>query len=438
MRRRLLPLSLAPWALRVGVIAATIGLSACGGDGGGSAAGGPPSSGGTPPPTTPPTASAPAGSTGSAGAGVDPGGVRADGRSLDVTIRVAVPADVPGGSYFGEDSLYGLVAEDCAARDGDELTQLGPRCIQSADGRDISYSFGGINDRGVLKATDRAPHPTAVGLLIEQGDAGLSSTWMPNEPRLFSAKLFTDGLLPDTRVALAAFASDEASGSASSLPQRPVTFFPVQSPGFSTSKSEAFAVLQNLSSLVGGGAPLYEAVAAGIDFMAANVPDGTRRVLVVLADGSDSTCGTPARCAEFRRDIVARARASAVELFLVGARGDAPVDLEEKYGSQGFYLAKVPLSDLAVEGGYPLAVGVSRNQFSLAETADFNSPLELVRHWLAASEKVQDVRVRLTSGVDGAFAPGAVVKGQLLGQNPNECPWYCYTYVLPFRVEIPR
>lgn len=245
MRRRLLPLSLAPWALRVGVIAATIGLSACGGDGGGSAAGGPPSSGGTPPPTTPPTASAPAGSTGSAGAGVDPGGVRADGRSLDVTIRVAVPADVPGGSYFGEDSLYGLVAEDCAARDGDELTQLGPRCIQSADGRDISYSFGGINDRGVLKATDRAPHPTAVGLLIEQGDAGLSSTWMPNEPRLFSAKLFTDGLLPDTRVALAAFASDEASGSASSLPQRPVTFFPVQSPGFSTSKSEAFAVLQN-------------------------------------------------------------------------------------------------------------------------------------------------------------------------------------------------
>lgn len=373
MRRRLLPLSLAPWALRVGVIAATIGLSACGGDGGGSAAGGPPSSGGTPPPTTPPTASAPAGSTGSAGAGVDPGGVRADGRSLDVTIRVAVPADVPGGSYFGEDSLYGLVAEDCAARDGDELTQLGPRCIQSADGRDISYSFGGINDRGVLKATDRAPHPTAVGLLIEQGDAGLSSTWMPNEPRLFSAKLFTDGLLPDTRVALAAFASDEASGSASSLPQRPVTFFPVQSPGFSTSKSEAFAVLQNLSSLVGGG-----------------------------------------------------------------ARGDAPVDLEEKYGSQGFYLAKVPLSDLAVEGGYPLAVGVSRNQFSLAETADFNSPLELVRHWLAASEKVQDVRVRLTSGVDGAFAPGAVVKGQLLGQNPNECPWYCYTYVLPFRVEIPR
>lgn len=373
------------------------------------------------------------------GTSVDPGGIGADGRTVDVTIRVAVPADVRRGSYFGEDSFYQLAAVDCSARSGDELAQLGSRCIRAVDGRDISYGFAGVNDRGSLKATDRAPQATVLGLLIEQSDAGLSSNWMPNEPRLFAAKLFADELLPDTRLALAAFASDEASGRASSLARRPVTFFPVESPGFTTSRSQAFGVLHDLSSLVGGGAPLYEAIAAGIDFMAANAPDGTKRVLVVLADGSDSTCGTLAQCAEWRRKIVSRARETGVDLFLVGARGEAPWEWEEKYWSQGFYLAKESLSDLASEGGIPLAVGVSlRNEFGFSETADFHAPLELVRHWLATSEQVQDVRVRLASDTEGAFAPGAIIKGQLLGQNPSECPWYCYTYVLPFNVEIPR
>lgn len=516
MRHRLPLLSLAPWALRVAIVAAAIGLSACGGGGGGgSAADGPPSSGGTPPPatpppTTPPPANPPVTGTGTvrvkvtdafgeavAGANfyvggtsfaasvrtdaggtaqiadvpagevrvgayhtvrgsslgyrvtlakdqvlelsrqleinsdvpvatvlqarVADGGLSADGRQLDVVLRIAVTAARPGFSWF--DDYYQTGVHECEARSGADLADLGPRCIHGIDGRDLSYSFGEVQDLGVVRAVEGVPQSWAVGLLIDQSDAGLSPDLLPNDPRLFAAKTLAHSLLPGTGLALAGFASDEPSGSASSLPQRPVTFFPVESPGFLGSWAAAYAVLQDLSGLVGGGTPLYAAIAAGIEFMAANAPAGRQRALVVLADGADSTCGSPAQCAQQRRAIVRRAREAGVNLFLAGASCEDP----------SWYCwtqnAKAPITELAVEGGIPLAVA--------ADPSFTVGTLELARQWLAGSQMVQDVRVRLTSETAGAFAHGVVVTGTFGGVNPELCPFDCYVFALPFRVEIP-
>lgn len=359
---------------------------------------------------------------------VEPGGVSPDGRSLDVTLRAVVIGPEYMGSWFvdGEEWGYNRVqVYDCTARTGDELAQLGPRCIRGPDGRDASYSFKQVINLGAVRAVQGPAMPWAVGLLIDQSDAGLSPSWLPNDPRLFAAKLLSNKLLPGTPFLLAAFASDEPSGSASSLPQRPVTFFPVESPGFMTNGSEVIAVLNDLSGLVGGGAPLYEAISSGIEFMAANAPVGRQRALVVLADGADTTCGTLAQCSALRREIIDRAKDAAVELFIVGGAG---TDCTPDWCAADPAAAE-PLQLLAREGGFPIVI---------AEQPGLIAPMELARQWLSGVMMVQDVSLRLTSETAGAFAPGATLMGKLTGANASQCPMGCQVHELIFSVEIPK
>lgn len=368
---------------------------------------------------------------------VDPSGVGADGRSLDVTVRVAVTGGRAGWSWFNGYADSTPILFPCHARTGAELAELGPRCIAGVDGRDTSYAFGEIKDAGVVRALEGERPSDAVALLIDQSDAGLSVDWAPNEPRLFAAKVFADSLLPEVPLALAAFASDTASGTASTLPQRPATFFPVEAPGFVSSRPEAFQTLNILPGMVGGGAPLYEAIVAGIEFMAGRVPPGTHPALVVLAEGTDSDCGTAAQCAQWRRTVVQRAQQADVRLFLVGDDSDThcgwePWNAEDLYYCETAIAAEAPLWELSALGGIPLVVGSGQGY-----SDNLHSQLELVRQWLSGSMTVQDISVRLTSDVEGAFAPGAVVMGGLLGTNESFCPWDCMYFALPFRVQIP-
>ena len=359
---------------------------------------------------------------------VEPGGVSPDGRTLDVTLRTVVIGPEYMGSWFVDGEDWGsnrLQVFDCTARTDDELAQLGPRCIHGVDGRDTSYSFQQVIDLGAVRNVEGPAAPWAVGLLIDQSDAGLSPQWLPNDPRLFAAKLFADRLLPDTPLMLAAFASDEPSGGASNLPQRPVTFFPVESPAFLSSRSEGIALLDELSGQVGGGAPLHDAIASGIEFMAAHAPAGRQRALVVLADGADTTCGTPAQCAALRSEIIGRAQDAAVELFIVGGSGTGctpdscpadPADMQ-------------PLQLLAREGGFPIVI---------AEQPGLIAPMQLARRWISGEMLVQDVILRITSETAGAFAPGATVMGKFTGANASQCPMGCQVHELIFSVEIPK
>jgi hypothetical protein len=383
-------------------------------------------------------------------ASVGPGGVSADGRSLDLTLRIAVTGGREGESWLiggAGAGASGVDAAPCQARLGTELAELGPRCIRGPDGSDRSYSFGRLNDLGVVRQVEGTPPPWSVGLLIDQSGAGLAQDWngtmlhAPNDPRLFAARFLVDGLLPGVPLALAGFASDLAPGGASTLPQRPVTFFPVESPGFTTSRAAAFETLRDLSTMVGGGAPLHEAIAVAVDFMAARTPPGRKPMLVVLADGGDKDCGTPAQCSAARREIISRARAEGVELFLVGTDDAVACDycLDIR--------AQEPLRSLAAEGGFPLVLS-DEPWFDYCGAwgpcplfaGALVSPLEMVAGWLLGTAQVQEVSIRLTSESPGAFAPGAVVMGELLGSNEDMCPWgdgYCWRYSLPFRVQVP-
>jgi hypothetical protein len=362
------------------------------------------------------------------GATVPPGGVGADGHSLDVTVRVGLTEGSEGESWLS--NVFGSL---CDARSGTELAELGPRCISGAAGNDISYSFAGVTDAGAVKVVGDGPQPKAVGLLIDQSEPLSFRDWAPNEPRLFAARVFADSLLPDASLVLAAFAGDGGIGTASLLPRRPVTFFPVEAPGFVNSRPAAFEVLDTLSSLVGGGAPLYEAIITAIDFLADQAPSGSEPALLVLADGrDDSSCywfaPNPSECTAKRLDVVKRATEAGVRLFLVAPDTDEGCGDYPEFGDcRSVVEAKAPLAQLSADGGIPLAVG---------RESSLTSAMGLARQWLSGSTKVQDVSFRLTSDVPGAFAPGAVVKGSLTVGDPTFVG--DLRFELPFRVQVPQ
>jgi len=237
-------------------------------------------------------------------------------------------------------------------------------------------------------------------------------------------------MLPGTALLLAAFAEDDPAGVyMSPLPQTPVTFLPADNPGPFLGKAETFAELDALAKLSGGIAPLYAAILSSIDFVASHALPGNRRMLVVMANGRDDACTAPAQCAALRAEIAGRAREKDVELILQPAyRYGALINYED--GSPFFgnddpgYEA---LRALAVDASAPLIVGDYVSHKSL----------DLVQDLVGGEVAVEDLRVRLTSNVPGAFHPGATVVGELHGSTASNCPWYCQDYSFPFSVRVP-
>lgn len=163
--------------------------------------------------------------------------------------------------------------------------------------------------------------------------------------------------------------------------------------------------------------------------MSARTPPERRRVLVVLADGPDTSCGTPARCAALRSDIAGRLRDAAVELWVVAVGRDAEWCLPGYCEAVG--QVDEGVSALARELGVPVIVAPE-------DGTGLGSPMELIGQWLAGPMRVQDISLRLTSETAGAFAPGSTVMGSMTGANHSECPMGCRIHQFFFSVEIPR
>ncbi|MDH3439974.1 MAG: hypothetical protein OEM63_04415 [Gammaproteobacteria bacterium] len=341
---------------------------------------------------------------------VTPGGLGADGRTLDVSFRFAVTG--PASNWFTDEDYWPPVA-DCDARFGQELSDLGPRCVDGPRGGDASYTFIQVNNAPVPGTITQPIQSFTVGLLLDQSSPVAESSPDGTEARVFAAKLFADAVLPDTGIVLAAFAADDPSGTNPSLlAQSPVTFLPEQNSGVLVNKPDIFDQLDRLPELSGGVAPLHDAILSSIDDFASRSIPGTRRVLVTLADGRDDTCGTPQECTATRALIADRLGANNVELILIDD-GDTRPDLASR--------------TLATELPATLVVGARYYQTSLG----------LVRQLLGETFPIVDVNLRIGSADPDTFYPGAVIKGSITLFNQTSCPLGCAPFILPFSVRIP-
>ena len=110
------------------------------------------------------------------------------------------------------------------------------------------------SDAAAPVTTLRESGLTAAATLVLVDQSATMRAIDPLDQRLFAVKYFLMRAPASSRVALAAFGSDDAtSGELSPLPREPVTIFPVDQPAFTTSGTNLFPSVDSLEVLEGAG-----------------------------------------------------------------------------------------------------------------------------------------------------------------------------------------
>ncbi|NJN51908.1 MAG: VWA domain-containing protein [Gammaproteobacteria bacterium] len=329
-----------------------------------------------------------------------------DGRSLEFSLPLI---DVSEGYGISIDNLQVL---PCTPDASSGIPEHEADCVAGAGDVDVSYAPANVGNPLELTTSTGARTPFAAGLLLDQSRATVAGD--PWDARLFGAKYFLINSTPTDHVALAAFASDDATGGeVSLLPQRPMTIFPVSDPQFGAPTRDLFATIDSLGSFEGGVSSFYESVGALLDFTAVRAPVGGPRSVVVVTYGRDETCGAPANCLDAERAILAKSRAYGVSIVTVGIGDDSDVD--------GRALSR-------------LAEGSGGVAFRVDEPAQLGKVFGVLPAVLGTSVERHVARFRIESSTPGAFQPGRRVIGTL---QFEVCPWDCYLLTRPFTVQIP-
>ncbi len=193
-----------------------------------------------------------------------------------------------------------------------------PECVRGGNlTHDKAYTVD-PTPPGVQSIAAGPARPYAAAMLLDQ--SGSINGTDPTDARVFSTKVFLDGLDSNDSVLLAAFASEGIEGGTDvQLPEIPVTFYPCTQapcapPAFEDNGLDLFASVDSLANTVGGSTPMYDSLEVVIDATADNAPTGVpdqRLAVVMFSDGMDTTCGF-ATCVprRNRRDRAGRRRAA--------------------------------------------------------------------------------------------------------------------------------
>lgn len=338
---------------------------------------------------------------GVANAQVATGGVSGDGRSLEFSLRLLLPDGI----------RYSLRVEPCAPDNGNDAPQFQADCVQGPPGFDAAYQAGNSGQPlQIIGLTAATPSPYSVAVLLDQGRDLVASD--PNDARLYMLKYFLLHKPPESSVAVAAFgANDSASGAISTLPQQPITIFPIDDPQFTTAGTS----LLSLAFSEGGVSPLLAALANIADFTETHTPSDRQRSVVVLADGQDTTCGNTSQCKTARQALIDQLQTSRIGLITVGTSE-----------AWDFPNGRA-LSQLAAETD-----GIALWAFGSHVLADVFNQLPAL---LDGSAQFQLARFRLESPVDAVFSSGKTVHATIFVEQDTG---YGSAFLkLPFEIRIP-
>lgn len=349
-------------------------------------------------------------------ADVVPGSIAPDGRSVELRIVVGSGGGAP---IYPHSVALGA----CVAREGVDLSALGPACVDRGDGTDRSWKPVGEAAVGPHQVGTAARAGPVLVLLDRSQRSGEIDRY---EEHLFVAKALVAELLGSRSVAVGAFAGDGGpAGTASPLPERPVTFFPVENPGWIAERVVAFEALESLRGRVGGSSALAAAIDAGVDFLVARTVAMERPALVILTAGGSEGCSfdeapgpnATSQCASIRA-AVERARQAGVTPWLVGP-GDSWYPSSTSYASPGSLIsvareAPVRWAAAPVEG-------------------DVYAASEIVRAVLSGALAFREIRFRISADEEGSFAAGVEIRGAL---TIVDVGWYYWSQRLPFRATV--
>jgi hypothetical protein len=215
------------------------------------------------------------------------------------------------------------------------------------------------------------------------------------------------------RTTVDAFAADLDDGvslQSSQLPKRPLSVLAIDTPQSPSATEDLMSAVDGLAQLEGGGSPLYAALDAMLDVMAATPELPRRRALVVVTHGRDAYCAAEKRCMSALDAVIRKSRAADVPIVTLGLADRAGFDSS--------------LARLAEATGGTAMWADNLHQLGTAFGA-LNGVLD-------GSADVSEAHFRMESSM-GAFKSGATVMGAL---RFKVCPWDCYSMTVPIALRI--
>jgi hypothetical protein len=328
----------------------------------------------------------------------------ADGRHLEFSARLHVVE----GDATGDFESWNFGAVSVRPCEPDAVAE----CVEGSAGFDASYVGFTLTQSWV------DPHPAsdawAISVLLDQGSSVAVTD--PADRRLLAARYLQTQLRAHDRMALAAFAANDAgTGDVALLPTQPVTIFPVDNPAFANEGFDWFPTINSLATLEGGGSPLHAAMEELISFTASYAPADSRRAVAVLASGGANDCDTAADCQAAQDALGEQIAAADVAVVAVGLSNPSRQVDRKKLGT--------------------LAQFEQGAVFWAQDATQVPTVFGRLPEILDGRHGAIDVTIRLASPIAGAFASGHTVVGTF---HIVMCPWDCNGLIdVPFALRVP-
>ena len=252
----------------------------------------------------------------------------------------------------------------------------------------------------------------------------------PDARRSFAAKQFIERAVADSQpisLSVAGFAGDGNDPTA--LPGRPL-WVPVGSGTvFSTDRAALEAAVGILEPLVGGSAPVFEALEAALTLTAAQSLPGNRALVALLGGGDDGEMSDAERQAAL---AALRQKRDAADIQAILIAGVPDTQRDERMALAELSSAlRAPTVYLGVtqdsRSGFYAQTWASGLYAALDLAADLTD--ESLLPTLSAVFRVQ-------ANQPDAFAAGTTLRGALYIES-DICPMGCWEMPLEFAVEIP-
>ncbi len=289
---------------------------------------------------------------------------------------------------------------------------------------------------GAVKVMDyayvpaRTPVPPAQGpysalLLLDQSRV---ADYDPYDLRTLAAKRFIRGARSTPQADLIAVAGFAGTGAGASSPpklqQLPLWAPPNSATLFSADRFAQEAAVDVLRPLVGGGAPVFDALRAAMTLTAAQAPATGRRAIVALLGGGDNSGLSESQRQAALASLRQQQADTGIQVVLVSSRL-----AEESAERQN-------LADLAAALRAPIIYAGYPKEWSVRLDGLF-SALDLAADLVAGSAlPTMDAVFRMKSDQPGGFQTGSTVHDTIFVES-EQCSVGCGELPFPFAAGIP-
>lgn len=325
------------------------------------------------------------------------------------------------GSYAASQPTPLLRLDDCVV--WLDSLRTTPGCVYESSGRVTATDFS--FDPVGIPAPSAARGPYSALLLLDQSRRVVD--YDPYGLRTLAAKHFIRRARPGVQadlIAVAGFAGPGGDTSRPPLLQHLPLWAPAQAaPVFTADRVAQEAAVDSLEPLVGGTAPVFDALAAALTLTAAQAPATARRAIVALLGGDDDGGLSESQRQVALASLRQQQADTGIQVVLIAGRLDED-SVERKNLAELASALRAPI----IHAGYPRNWRENRD--------GLYSALDLASDILAGSALPSVEAVfRMKSGQPGGFQSGSALHGTLWVES-DLCPMGCGELPLEFAVDI--